>query len=80
MLAIRFVLSIFGFNQGALGIGEDKGDKLVIMINALEETDVIVLIDVDLIGAVETAGEDISFQDIELHPLLFTYIQVTYVH
>jgi hypothetical protein len=37
MLAIRFVLYIFGFNQGALCIGEDEGNEFIIMINDFKQ-------------------------------------------
>ena len=56
VLAIRFVLYIFGFNQGALCIGEDEGNELIIMINDFKQAAVIALIDVDQIGAIKTAG------------------------
>jgi len=56
MLVIQFVLYIFGFNQGTLGIGEKIRNELIIMINNVKQAAVIVFADIQQIGAKKRRG------------------------
>jgi hypothetical protein len=66
------LLAFAGIDQGTLGIGENKGDENIGMIDYFHERAAVGLVHVNDVSAVEAAGENIGFEDIELFNLFLS--------